>query len=200
MKNVKVTILFIITVVINTYSQNLKTDSIDNANRLLKSKKLDVGEKYQGGIIAYIFQPGDPGYIAGEQHGIIAAPTDQTTLDGIKWYNNGDYKTTGAKSTALGTGKANTDAIVAAEGAGNYAAYVCKNLALGGYHDWYLPSKDELNKLYKNRDKIGGFTGEFYWSSSEFDKFIACFENFHKGKQYNDYKLNPCCVRAIRYF
>jgi hypothetical protein len=35
-----------------------------------------LGATYGGGKIFYIFQPGDPGYVAGESHGLIAAPSD----------------------------------------------------------------------------------------------------------------------------
>ena len=37
--------------------------------------------------------------------------------------------------------------------------------ALGG--GWRLPTKDELNILYENKDKIGGFASNNYWSSTE---------------------------------
>ena len=36
-----------------------------------------IGESALGGKIAYIFQPGEPGYIAGQIHGLVAAPSDQ---------------------------------------------------------------------------------------------------------------------------
>ena len=94
-----------------------------------------IGDNFQGGKVAYIFVSGDPGYVVGETHGLIAAPSDQGTS--IQWYNGST--TTGAIATALGTGNANTTAIVTNQGAGSYAAKICSDLVLGGYSDWYLP-------------------------------------------------------------
>jgi hypothetical protein len=48
----------------------------------------------------------------------------------------------------------------------------CNQYKGGGYTDWYLPSKDELNQMYKNLHKnaLGGFDNfAFYWSSTEGD-------------------------------
>ncbi|MEZ5107073.1 MAG: hypothetical protein R2757_21385 [Draconibacterium sp.] len=61
----------------------------------------------------------------------------------------------------------NTNTIVAAIGAGSYAAKVCYDLVYGGYNDWYLPSMDELTKLYENRSILGGLSSYIYWSSSD---------------------------------
>ena len=77
---------------------------------------------------------------------------------------------TGATGTAIGTGQANTTAIVTTQGAGSYAAQLCNDLTVGGYNDWFLPSKDELDLMYENLylQEVGGFTDDYYWSSSEF--------------------------------
>jgi hypothetical protein len=42
---------------------------------------VQVGDTLDGGVVAYIFYPSDPGYIAGEVHGLIAFPTDLGPLE-----------------------------------------------------------------------------------------------------------------------
>ncbi|TFH40831.1 MAG: DUF1566 domain-containing protein [ANME-2 cluster archaeon] len=155
-----------------------------------------VGDNYQGGKVAYILQPLDPGYISGEIHGLIAAPSDQST--GIQWYN-GSYITTDATGKALGTGNANTNTIVAAQGEGTYAARLCYDLVLEGYNDWYLPSQDELNLLYFNKNEIGGFVN-LYWSSTEYSFESAHLQWLSDGSQGIFSKITTANVRAIRSF
>ena len=160
---------------------------------------LNIGDSYQGGKVAYVLQSGDPSYDANTPHGLIAATSDQST--GIRWYN-GSYTSTGATGTAIGTGLSNTNTIITSQGGTttSYAAGLARAYTGGGYTDWYLPSKDELNKLYLNRIAIGGFADVFYWSSTELDVIFAWSQLFVNGGQYDDVKGNTHYVRAIRAF
>ena len=167
-------------------------------------KPIAVGDLYKGGKVAYVLVNGDPGYDAGTQHGIIASLVDLST--GIYWHaTNGG--TTGATGTAIGTGLSNTNAVVALYGSESNAAklaydYVNTDTGTGIYSDWYLPSKDELNKLYLNKTIIGGFSSGTYWSSSEYSWPVVWGQIFSSGSQNYMYSKtnNTFSVRAIRTF
>ena len=163
-----------------------------------------VGSFYGGGVVFYIFVEADADYVAGETHGLIAAVADQSS--GIRWHN-GSYVTTGATGTAVGTGSANTDAIIAAQGATetSYAAGLAKAYAAGGYTDWFLPSKDELNKMYLKKEileAVSGFTAfsDDYWSSTEDGSSLAWRQLFVNGNQASINKYYTVSVRAVRAF
>jgi hypothetical protein len=168
-----------------------------------------IGQPFLGGILAYILQPNDPGYEENLPHGLIAAPYDFVA----EW---GCYGTTIAGADGLSIGAGNLCTIDIMDGceetdvfdSNPIAARICGDLDLNDYSDWFLPSKDELHKLYLNigqgapapNTNIGGFTDASYWSSSEYDANYAWTFLFPYGDVYFTFKYNEFLVRAVRAF
>ncbi|MEA1979518.1 MAG: DUF1566 domain-containing protein [candidate division Zixibacteria bacterium] len=150
---------------------------------------LAIGDSFGNGIICWLDSTG--------QSGLIAAAADQST--GIKWYN-GSYTITNAIRDGIGAGMYNTERIIANQSSGSYAAQLCANYQGGGYGDWYLPSKYELNLLYQQKTAVGGFSNDYYWSSSEGNGNYAWRQHFLYGYQYYKYKDYMYRVRCIRSF
>lgn len=80
------------------------------------------------------------------------------------------------------------------------AKKLCESLTNFGKSDWYLPSKSELDAMYKNKEAIGGFADQWYWSSSEdeSDESKAWDINFNGGGQFSNNKNRQGLVRCIR--
>jgi hypothetical protein len=109
----------------------------------------------------------------------------------------------GADGTAIGTGAQNTIDIVAQSGnvAATSAAVYCSELTYGGYSDWFLPSKDELNQMYVNKTTTISGSSFTYWSSSENDANNAWSQNFFNGPQSSSLKSSTTpYVRPVRSF
>ena len=168
-------------------------DAAGNANEAISFSSTyipPIGSEYGGGVIAYVFTPHDSGFVAGEVHGLIAAKSDQGTLSGAPWYN-GVFNITGATGAAVGKGRENTKLIVLKQGKATNeflsAARLCADYVVTEeaetFDDWFLPSKAELNKLYLNKEMIGGFEGDGYWSSTEEDQQGAWRQSFYNGYQ-----------------
>jgi len=150
-----------------------------------------IGQAALGGIIAYINGGGSTG-----TSGLVATVADIS--NSAEW---GCYGTSISTGTAIGTGNQNTiNIIMNGCATAGIAATLCGNLVQGGYSDWYLPSKDELNQLYLNKTAIGGFADDRYWSSTQYDSDFAWYQNFTNGNPSLDDKLNTYYVRAIRSF
>ena len=175
---------------------------------------LSIGDTYQGGVIFYLDSNGG---------GLIAAPTDQYTVDFKKDFSGTETEfkaqwgcpsatISGADGTAIGTGAQNTIDIELGCTTPGTAADICTNITIGGYSDWFLPSKDEFNEMYYNigpgnalgLGNIGGFASNAYWSSTEFDDDNAWYQNFgyldEDGPQSDIEKSMNANVRAIRAF
>jgi len=95
---------------------------------------------------------------------------------------------------------ANTNAIIANQGPGSYAAKICRAYTGGGYADWYLPSFMELYLIMPQKSVIGGFvTGQYYWTSSEANNNNAWLVSSNSTQTFGP-KNTTFCVRAVRSF
>jgi len=160
----------------------------------------DIGPA--GGFIFYV----NPRAEADGWRYLEAAPVDLSA--GANW---GCFRReiAGAKGTAVGTGKQNTQDILAACADRETAADLCANYRLNGVGGWFLPSRDELALMYHNLKAAG--TGDFrtdgvadnfsYWASTEDTADMAAHIDFaDNGRQHSDDKDFPRRVRAIRAF
>lgn len=169
-------------------------------------KEYGIGDTGPAGGIVYY----DKGSYSNGWRYLEAAPAE-TEWKNKQWGGRGT-SVGGTSIAGIGTGSANTEAIVAEYGAlepykrrPDYAAQLCYNLNYGGYDDWFLPSEDELTLMYKNLyvKELGGFVAYWYWSSSEIDSESAWTLNFNNGRWNRDYKYHEKSdghVRASRAF
>jgi len=164
-----------------------------------------LGDDGQGG--GKIFYRSETGFTITDNNStayyLEAATSDQGTS--IRWSTAEGLPyavvSNDANATAIGTGRKNTALIIAGDPftTYNHAALLCKNYTGGSKTDWFLPSKDELNELYKQRS-IFGITSGYYWSSSQDSHDEAWTQYFGSGSQHNHNKNNHGSVRAVRAF
>ncbi len=165
-------------------------------NSFSRNSIFKPGTLHEGGIIFYV----DP---SGE-HGLLASLND--IADQVFW----SATTNSIGSSSSFNGAENAGKIVNSLGAGEYAAYYCDTLSIGGYTDWYLPSSDELFLLFKTRYYIDKTLEEdnddltlplsnvYYWSSTEATATDAIL--FEYGNSRKASKLISGAVRAVRAF
>jgi hypothetical protein len=136
------------------------------SDTVVKPSALAVGVAAFGGTVAYILQPGDPGFVVGQIKGFVCSPAIGSNGGTDFWAPSTTL--TGATATAIGTGLANSDTIVAAFGTGSaYAARTCRSYNAGGFNDWYMPSRDELVKILQNNSILGLPGNPIIFSSSQ---------------------------------
>ncbi len=183
---------------VRAYATNSLGTAYGDEVSFTTSATLSVGDNYQGGIIGYILNNTDPGYVADEIHGLIVAENDVLPYQ-IEWtYVNYDLIGT---SIALREGLENTRKIDSAcNNFPNQASYYCSNLVLNSYSDWFLPSKEELNNIYINKSLIPNFKSYYYWTSSESSSYMVWVQDFNSGIQTQRYKDDMYYVRPVRSF
>lgn len=159
-----------------------------------------IGDFYQGGVIFYLDASGE--------HGLVSAVSDQSSE--AVW-GCPPKVINGADGLAIGTGAQNTLDIVngCSSTISGFAAELCDQLEMNGFSDWYLPSKDELNALYENREKVNATStanngtvleGTEYWSSSHLNSNTVWIQHFSAGNQSGASEDKLYNVRAIRSF
>lgn len=177
-----------------------------------------IGQQLYGGVVAYVFKEGDPGYDPKVKHGIVTAPVSiYGKLTGVLEQGLENYSTlaiddcycttdlsisTGIK---IGDGKTNTNNIINTpcsllpppaypyQSARNTASSVSNQIIINGYKDWFLPSLDELKEIYKNRDILIQMSGDLYfWTSS------YCGRNQAYAIQFEDYPTKPDGIECLK--
>jgi hypothetical protein len=173
-----------------------------NGNATWEPRGYQVGNFAHGGVVFYVEPCGTKG--------LVCAIENRAAIE----WGDVSYK---INSTAYGIygGKTNTSIIISVHAAhGEYYGVAARhgiNYKYGGYGDWYLPSKDELNLIHQNYLTInavsianGGeaiHSNELYWSSTEYDIEHAWVQRLTTtGAQYATPKNNIRYVRPIRAF
>jgi hypothetical protein len=157
----------------------------------------------------YVFYE-NPNYETNGWRYLEAAPAGWSGVAESKVWGGYGTAVESGTGTAIGTGSSNTQKIVATFGNAepyqsktDYAAKLCADYRGGGYDDWFLPSKDELNLMYQNlkAQNLGGFSDVgYYWSSSEYGANGAWGQHFGFGGQYDDARNYESRVRPVRAF
>ena len=156
-----------------------------------------IGDFAQGGVVFWVSANGEHGKVV-SIYDIGATPWSNITSTAI-----------GATAYSNNNGAGNTVAIMMQSGHTSSAARHCADLGYGGYDDWYLPSINELYKVYLNKATInttatanGGelFAYAYYWSSTESVSTAAWTKHLGDGDEVNLFKSSSYRVRAVRAF
>ena len=160
----------------------------------------EIGDLAHGGIVIWIDETGE--------HGLVCALEDQ---GGAQWSLLGSFIFSESFGEEIGTGYANTTAIINTQGSPEtyYVAGIARAYNGGGYTDWSLPSIKELQQMYIYKSLInlrsldnGGteFINYFYWSSTELSNSTAWGLSFRDRERRGFSKDITHYVRAVRAF
>jgi len=172
--------------------------------------KIEIGSYHAGGIVFYIDETGE--------HGLVMAPIqgdkensdvmDYYEVEDVEWGPMGlDVPGTNGTFANLGSGRSNTDLILAATPGIKTAASFCRDLNLNGYNDWFLPSLEELVLLHESLfdSEWHCMDGGFYWSSNQdyaFHAFVFSlgYDLYEEGDCRTRHKNKSIYVLPIRSF
>ena len=131
---------------------------------------IHIGDTLGGGIVFFVDETCKHGFVAAFPSAITNDSVFWWAYDSTQFYVDPPYGY--GTSTAIGAGKANTNLILRQPG--NFAARKCRSFMGGGFTDWYLPSTEEIKKLFDNRNSIPEYPPHIYWtSSSKFSSWLS---------------------------
>ena len=118
------------------------------------------------------------------------------------WCSNGNTFIN-ITSNGIGSGMRNT--MLASTVCSSGAVKLAFDFENKGKLDWHLPSMKELHELFKNRDVVGGFGSDAYWSSTEMTRGTAWNQYFSPGSNVNFDRANgnkssSFFIRPVRAF
>lgn len=186
------------------YALHAKTaETVLNSGSGTANFSHEIGELFGGGVIFELWKDAQ-----GIEHGLIVDLTDLS--NGHPW-SNMTNSFIGSSAQSNWDGYSNSLAIVAQQGHTSSAAALCLNSNSGGLNDWYLPSVQEMNILWKNYYRVSRTLEQTsgaqalkygdYWCSNESDSWIAWTFYFGEGTAGTyDTKDVLRFVRAIRAF
>lgn len=161
-----------------------------------------IGESFGGGFYAGDIEDG------GQWYKLIVADIEADVY-GLPW---GGYGTDLQAATSNTNGPANTEAMAAAGPGVHPAAEHCLNWRGGGFDDWYMPARSELQVIYENlghdRSPPAGFesggaqafhASNYYWSSTQGSSTNAWYRRFSDGHEsYTSKNYTYRRVRPVR--
>ncbi len=184
------------------------SSSSEPVDREAGSASSDQGSSYKvgdkgpgGGTVFYV----DESAAVGSRY-MEAAPktwnsTSADPQDSIEWCSNTETLIAGTFGTAIGTGKTNTDNMVAGGACTSGAANIVRGYGSAGAPagSWSLPSLEELKAL--DVSGVGALPRDFfYWSSSQGGAEDAWFAFTGADRQLTDFKDNTYRVLPVRAF
>ncbi len=189
------------------------TNNINSSSGTVKTS-YNIGEEGPGGgIIFYYSEEGFDVYQAdGSVKRCNYLEVSKMEVANVSWCSikSGSDCCYINTNTELGFGKMNTYKIINGKHSGgtvsssNCAAKACfeYSTAQTAKGEWFLPSKDELNLLYKNLGTriLATATEVWHWSSSQYNDISAWGQRFSYGGQVDGGKRCTDSVRAIRAF
>jgi len=211
---------------VRAFAQNANGTAYGTQEVFTTKETLAVGDTFGGGIVGYILQPGDFGFVSGEQHGIIVCNTDFLSVPtGYGWCGQtatGGYPTSNLNVLSFDSTKC-TRRILGGAHNTNLILQSCPNIinpsivrmvdgwSYNGYSDWLVPTLDDLyaiktNQTIINQSLATGYKlqsgGQDYWSSTTFGNsnvFVVEFGASYTGNSYIS-TTNNGYTRPVRYF